>query len=96
MIFFFFLNNNNQNNNPKGNHPSIKIPPPTRIIPPPLLKVDTFCLGFIFPPAWCVAAILPLPPKPKVAMVEFEGSDASREMAAAIDLSNAVEHVCPG
>jgi hypothetical protein len=25
-------NNNNQNNNPKGNHPSIKIPPPTRII----------------------------------------------------------------
>lgn len=41
-------------------------------------------MGFIFPPAWCVAAFLPLPPKPKVAqMVEFEaGSDVGNALEA--------------
>ncbi|KAJ6159762.1 hypothetical protein N7497_004299 [Penicillium chrysogenum] len=46
------------------------------------IQVYSFCLGFIFPPAWCVAAILPLPPKPKVAMVEFEGSDVGMALEA--------------
>ncbi|CAI7629429.1 unnamed protein product [Penicillium glandicola] len=30
------------------------------------IQVYSFCVGFIFPPAWCVAAFLPLPPKPKM------------------------------
>ncbi|KAJ5518368.1 hypothetical protein N7453_000790 [Penicillium expansum] len=48
------------------------------------LQVYSFCLGFIFPPAWCVAAFLPLPPKPKVAqMVEYEvGSDVGNALEA--------------
>ncbi|KAJ9483866.1 hypothetical protein VN97_g9518, partial [Penicillium thymicola] len=48
------------------------------------IQVYSFCLGFIFPPAWCVAAFLPLPPKPKVAqMVEFEvGSDVGNALEA--------------
>ncbi|KAL2217188.1 putative serine-rich protein [Thermoascus aurantiacus ATCC 26904] len=28
------------------------------------IQVYSFCLGFIFPPAWLIAAFLPLPPKP--------------------------------
>ncbi|OQE19265.1 hypothetical protein PENFLA_c019G10418 [Penicillium flavigenum] len=46
------------------------------------IQVYSFCLGFIFPPAWCVAAFLPLPPKPKVAMVEFESSDVGMALEA--------------
>ncbi|KAJ5962457.1 hypothetical protein N7501_007398 [Penicillium viridicatum] len=48
------------------------------------IQVYSFCVGFIFPPAWCVAAFLPLPPKPKVAqMVEFEaGSDVGNALEA--------------
>ncbi|QQK45448.1 Serine-rich protein, putative [Penicillium digitatum] len=48
------------------------------------IQVYSFCLGFIFPPAWWVAAFLPLPPKPKVAqMAEFEiGSDVGNAFEA--------------
>ncbi|KAJ5173920.1 uncharacterized protein N7500_001851 [Penicillium coprophilum] len=39
------------------------------------IQVYSFCLGFICPVAWCVAAFLPLPPKPKMPqMVEYESS----------------------
>jgi hypothetical protein len=46
------------------------------------IQVYSFCMGFIFPPAWCVAAFLPLPPKPKMSpeMIEYE-SDPDVEVA---------------
>ncbi|KAJ5302128.1 hypothetical protein PENANT_c008G01162 [Penicillium antarcticum] len=46
------------------------------------VQVYSFCLGFIFPLAWCIAAVLPLPPKPKMGpeMVEYE-SDSDVEAA---------------
>jgi hypothetical protein len=31
------------------------------------MQITFFCLGFIFPPLWMVAALLPLPPKPSYA-----------------------------
>ncbi|CDM37592.1 hypothetical protein DTO013E5_7630 [Penicillium roqueforti] len=47
------------------------------------IQVYSFCLGFIFPPAWCVAAFLPLPPKPKAAqMVEFHSPDVGMALEA--------------
>ncbi|KAJ5375397.1 hypothetical protein N7517_007403 [Penicillium concentricum] len=48
------------------------------------IQVYSFCVGFIFPVAWCVAAFLPLPPKPKMSqMVEYEsGSDVGAALEA--------------
>lgn len=46
------------------------------------IQVYSFCVGFIFPLAWCIAAFLPLPPKPKMSpeMMEYE-SDSDVEVA---------------
>ncbi|KAJ5205569.1 hypothetical protein N7472_002017 [Penicillium cf. griseofulvum] len=48
------------------------------------IQVYSFCAGFIFPIAWCVAAFLPLPPKPKMPqMVEYESvSDVGAALEA--------------
>ncbi|KAJ5972706.1 uncharacterized protein N7479_002624 [Penicillium vulpinum] len=48
------------------------------------IQVYSFCMGFIFPPAWCVAAFMPLPPKPKMLqMAEYEsGSDVNAALEA--------------
>ncbi|KXG51195.1 uncharacterized protein PGRI_067670 [Penicillium griseofulvum] len=48
------------------------------------IQVYSFCAGFIFPVAWCIAAFLPLPPKPKMPqMVEYESvSDVGAALEA--------------
>ena len=44
------------------------------------IQVYSFCVGFIFPLAWFIAAFLPLPPQPKMAPEMME-SDDDVEMA---------------
>ncbi|KAJ5628412.1 hypothetical protein N7490_010640 [Penicillium lividum] len=44
------------------------------------IQVYSFCVGFIFPLAWIIAAFIPLPPKPKMAPEMIE-SDDDVEMA---------------
>lgn len=39
------------------------------------LQVYSFCLGFVFPLAWVIAAVLPLPPKPKMGPEMLEIDD---------------------
>ncbi|PLB49502.1 hypothetical protein P170DRAFT_426407 [Aspergillus steynii IBT 23096] len=43
------------------------------------IQVWSFCLGFVFPFAWLIAAFLPLPPKPE--MTEEEQSEPELEAA---------------
>lgn len=45
------------------------------------IQVYSFCVGFIFPIAWFVAAFLPLPPKPKMSEMMEDGSDSDVEAA---------------
>jgi hypothetical protein len=53
------------------------------------IQVYSFCAGFIFPPAWCIAAFLPLPQKPKMLpeMAEYE-SDSDVEAALEVQCMN--------
>ncbi|KAJ5936500.1 hypothetical protein N7454_005135 [Penicillium verhagenii] len=44
------------------------------------IQVYSFCVGFVFPLAWIIAAFIPLPPKPKMASEMIE-SDDDVEMA---------------
>ncbi|KAJ6092126.1 hypothetical protein N7467_004095 [Penicillium canescens] len=49
------------------------------------IQVYSFCLGFLFPLAWCIAAVLPLPPKPKMSpemMVNESDSDVEAALEA--------------
>ena len=45
------------------------------------IQVYSFCLGFIFPLAWIIAAFLPLPPKPRMVPEMMESDDGDLEMA---------------
>ncbi|KAJ5352358.1 hypothetical protein N7452_001332 [Penicillium brevicompactum] len=49
------------------------------------VQVYSFCIGFIFPLAWCVAAFLPLPPAPKMSPEMAEGGSES-DVEAALEM----------
>jgi hypothetical protein len=53
------------------------------------IQVYSFCFGFIFPLAWCIAAFLPLPPRPKMSpeMIEHE-ADCDVEVALEVQCMN--------
>jgi hypothetical protein len=48
------------------------------------IQVYSFCLGFIFPLAWCIAAVLTLPPKPKISP-EMAECDTESDVEAALE-----------
>ncbi|CAG7917962.1 unnamed protein product [Penicillium olsonii] len=53
------------------------------------IQVYSFCAGFIFPLAWCVAAFLPLPPRPTLSPEMAEcGSDSDVEAALEMQCMN--------
>ncbi|CAI7626255.1 unnamed protein product [Penicillium bialowiezense] len=49
------------------------------------VQVYSFCAGFIFPPAWCIAAFLPLPPAPK-ALPEMAECASESDVEVALEM----------
>ncbi|CAG7942870.1 unnamed protein product [Penicillium salamii] len=53
------------------------------------IQVYSFCVGFIFPLAWCIAAFLPLPPRPTLSPEMAEcGSESDVEAALEMQCMN--------